>query len=69
LYFSDVYTIFYELLKFNEFLKIENKKQNWKNGLKWRRFWPRASWHRPGPAAKGSRLAHIRPTRWARVTA
>jgi hypothetical protein len=29
-HFCDIYSIFHELLKFNEFLEIENEKQNWK---------------------------------------
>jgi hypothetical protein len=28
-------------------------------------FWPKASWHRPSPAAKGCRPTHVRPTRSA----
>jgi hypothetical protein len=30
LHFCDIYSIFYKLLKFNEFLEIENEKRNWK---------------------------------------
>jgi hypothetical protein len=55
-YFSDVYTIFYELLKFNDFLEIENEKQNWKKGLKWR-------WAHFGPRPRGTG-----PVQWLKPT-
>jgi hypothetical protein len=70
LHFCDIYSIFYELLKFNEFLKIENENEIGKRfKWCWANFLPTASWHRPRPLAKGSWLAHARPTCWAHLDA